>query len=72
MDQDSLNVALRGEIAQPLQTRRRSRLAPLTPSSSMTHSSGTPYPCSRAYSRNAAVWLAIVFSSFCCSEDTLA
>src|ERR1700751_3572237 len=50
----------------------RSRLAPLKPSSSTTHSSGTPYPCSRANSMSAAVWLAIVFSSFCCSEETLA
>jgi hypothetical protein len=30
----------------------------------MTHSSGTPYPCSRANATSAAVWLAIVLSSF--------
>jgi hypothetical protein len=71
MDEDSLNVALGGEIAQSLKPGR-CRLAPLNPSSSITHSSGTLYPCSRANSISAAVWLAIVFSSFCCSEDTLA
>ena len=71
VDQDSLNVALGGEIAQPLQTRPQQAGA-ANPSSSTTHSSGTPYPCSRANSMSAAVWLAIVFSSFCCSEETLA
>jgi len=49
VDQDRLNVALGREIAQSLQPGRSS-LAPLNPASSITHSSGTPNPCSRANS----------------------
>ena len=36
------------------------------------HSAGTAHPCSAANAISAAVWLAMVFSSFCLAEDTRA
>jgi hypothetical protein len=40
--------------------------------SSQTHSLGTSRSCPRANSINDAVWLAIVFASRCCSDETRA
>ena len=72
VDQDSLNVALGGEIAQPLQTwpQQAGAAESLVLDDPLISVRRIPVPVRTRCS--AAVWLAIVFSSFCCSEETLA
>ena len=50
----------------------RTRVAPEYPSSSKIHSAGTSNPEAAACSFSAAVWEAMVWSSFWRSEDTRA
>src|SRR5262249_29187735 len=71
VDEDGLKLPF-GSQSRRRSSPGRTKLAPLKPSSSKTHSRGTSYPSLWANSVNAAVWLAIVFSSFCLSDDTLA
>ncbi len=56
------------KITHPFKSRTN-RFAPLKPSSSKTHSCGTSNCCSPANATSAAVWLAMVFSSLCLSDD---
>ncbi len=71
VDEDSLNLAFRGEVAHPLQARsfeRGSTIAVVFEDPGLRHLEVEGL----ANSINAAVWLAIVCASRCCSEETRA
>ena len=72
MDQNGLNVTLGSEIAQSLQSWPQKTGA--AKAFVLDHPViGYSVALLRVRtSISAAVWLAIVFSSFCCSEETLA
>src|SRR5215831_19233237 len=68
VDKDSLDQALGGKIAHTFKPRTDQARAAIP----VVHSRGTSDRCSLANAISAAVWLAIVFSSLCLSDDTRA